>query len=409
MEPAPIGTGALMRILQVLDTSFPEFVGGSERHAARLVDEFVARGHRVDVIARRRDAIRPQQPSARTGSISYAPLSRRLLVPQVAVGTALAARRLRYRPDIVHLNHSASAIGANLAPKTRDVPSVYSFQGPHAAEYALAGSAKGGSGPALIGRVLRGIEGYSLRRAAAIVVLSRYMGEVLLDTHGQSLRARVAVIPPGVDSDAFRPVADRASLREQRGLPRDRPVLLCIRRLTFRMGIDLLIRALADPRVARFRPILLIGGTGPAGAELATLVERLDLAGSVQFLGFIPDPELVARYCSADLFVLPSRDLEGFGLVTLESLACGTPVVALPTGASPEVLCELDASLVAASPSAADLAGAIARFLEQGWRSEALRARCRDFVRDRYTWHRAGQQMIELFERVTAAAPAGSR
>src|SRR5207249_11052699 len=82
------------------------------------------------------------------------------------------------------------------------------------------------------------------------------------------------------------------------------------------------------------------------------------------FLGFIPDETLPSYYHAADVFVLPTRELEGFGLVTVEALACGTPVLGTPVGATPEVLSGLDASLVFRGISAEIMAEDLLRFLE---------------------------------------------
>src|SRR5206468_2298455 len=84
-------------------------------------------------------------------------------------------------------------------------------------------------------------------------------------------------------------------------------------------------------------------------------------------------------YASADLFVLPTQALEGFGLVTLEALACGTPVVGTPVGATPGLLTPLDGALVTDGPRADELAAAIVRALGRPDLA-ALRRRCREYT-----------------------------
>ena len=91
---------------------------------------------------------------------------------------------------------------------------------------------------------------------------------------------------------------------------------------------------------------MLIGGAGSHRAALERQVGELGLDKHVTFLGFVPDADLPRYYQAADVFVLPTRELEGFGLVTAEALACGTPVLGTPVGATPELLETLDPGLV---------------------------------------------------------------
>src|SRR5439155_1469356 len=99
---------------------------------------------------------------------------------------------------------------------------------------------------------------------------------------------------------------------------------------------------------------LLIAGAGSRRADLEALAGSLGIAEHVRFVGFVPDADLPLYYQAADCFVLPTRELEGFGLVTVEALACGTPVLGTPVGATPELPDPLDPGLVfdAATPEA---------------------------------------------------------
>ena len=112
------------------------------------------------------------------------------------------------------------------------------------------------------------------------------------------------------------------------------------------MGLDRLIEAMATLVCQVPDVLLLIGGSGSQRAALEALVRALGLDKHVTFLGFVPEGDLPRYYQAADVFVLPTRELEGFGLVTAEALACGTPVLGTPVGATPELLEPLDAGLV---------------------------------------------------------------
>jgi glycosyltransferase involved in cell wall biosynthesis len=162
------------------------------------------------------------------------------------------------------------------------------------------------------------------------------------------------------------------------------------------MGLGELLRAMVTVRAAHPDACLLIGGTGELDASLREQTRTLGLDGTVRFTGFVPEAELPALYGAADAFVLPTQALEGFGLVTLESLACGTPVLGTPVGATPELLSPLDRSLVFASSSPDAIARGIVEFLGRD-AHEALRARCRAHAVSQ-TWDAAiGRLESDLF------------
>jgi len=143
--------------------------------------------------------------------------------------------------------------------------------------------------------------------------------------------------------------------------------------------------------------LLLIGGAGSLRSDLESLTGSLNLQGHVRFLGFIPDNELPLYYQACDAFVLPTRELEGFGLVTAEALACGTPVLGTPVGAIPETLGELQPDLLFEGIGREAIAGGILKHLEraqadpQGY--EALRKRCRDYATARFGWDRIVERL----------------
>jgi SAM-dependent methyltransferase len=197
-------------------------------------------------------------------------------------------------------------------------------------------------------------------------------------------------IPGGADLHRFRPADDRAGVRAQLGLPKEAPLLLTVRNLEVRTGVDTLLRAMPRVLSRREDAQLLIAGAGSLRAELETLAASLGIATQVRFLGFVPDAELPLYYQAADCFVLPTRELEGFGLVTVEALACGTPVLGTPIGATPELLDPLDPTLVfdAATPEA--IGDGVLRFLDRVERDpgaiERLRQAARAHVERRYDW-----------------------
>jgi glycosyltransferase involved in cell wall biosynthesis len=174
------------------------------------------------------------------------------------------------------------------------------------------------------------------------------------------------VLPGWVDVVRFRPpVESRALLRRRLGPPWD-PLAITffsLRRLVPRMGLDTLIAAAAElARGGRsFR--IVLGGEGPERANLEALAAASGIADRVAFLGRVPDARLADCFGAADCFVLPTRALECFGLIVLESFACGVPVVGVPVGSIPEVMGPALRAWIAADNQAPALAGRMEDFL----------------------------------------------
>jgi glycosyltransferase involved in cell wall biosynthesis len=230
-----------------------------------------------------------------------------------------------------------------------DHPLVAHFHGPWFAESAQEGA--GG----LSVWTKRWIERRVYRRADRVVVLSRAFADLVTREFGVA-EDRVRVVPGHVDLDRFAPTGTRVEARTALGWPKDRLVLLSVRRLRHRMGLDRLIAAMRSVVVAVPDVLLLIGGTGPIRSALERQVSEAGLERHIQFLGFVQEEHLPLAYRAADLNVVPTLALEGFGLVIAEALAAGTPSIVTPVGGLPEVVAPLCAELVLPSNSVPDLA-----------------------------------------------------
>jgi glycosyltransferase involved in cell wall biosynthesis len=183
------------------------------------------------------------------------------------------------------------------------------------------------------------VDGWCLRGSTMVHCLSRFTAESLVTTYGEWLAKRCVECPGWVDAERFLPVANRKPQRA--ALPpewhTDDPVLLTVRRLESRMGLDTLIAAAAEiAEMHRFR--VLIGGTGSQASHLIDAIRARGLEKRVFLLGRIPEEQLPLCYAAADAFILPTRSLECFGLIVLEAFATGTPVIGARVGAIPELL-----------------------------------------------------------------------
>lgn len=173
---------------------------------------------------------------------------------------------------------------------------------------------------------LKPAEGNALRAADSIWTISRY-SRALACKANQLKAKRIDILPCAVDGQTFTPAIASPALKEHYGLT-DTRVLMTVARLWRGdpyKGVDVTIRAL--PEIAMSFPNVkyLVIGRGDDQPRLAQLAKDLGVSARVVFAGFVPSEELVEHYRLADVYVMPSQ--EGFGIVYLEAMACGIPVI----------------------------------------------------------------------------------
>jgi glycosyltransferase involved in cell wall biosynthesis len=247
------------------------------------------------------------------------PANGSMLAAAAAVDRAVRATR---SPDLVDAHFAGTSVLTTTLGALRAIPLVVHFQGPWAAESVSTGSRRWNVA------VKRAVERVAYRRARRFVVLSGAFAEILRASYGVAPWS-IEVIAPGVDLERFAP-GDAAAARSSLGVSAGR-VALSVRRLVPRMGLEVLLEAWRELEPLE-SDLLAIVGDGPEAPRLRALAARLGVAASVRFCGSVEDATLVDWYRAADVTVVPSVALEGFGLVVLESLACGTPVVGTDAG-----------------------------------------------------------------------------
>ncbi|HET8575941.1 MAG TPA: glycosyltransferase [Methylomirabilota bacterium] len=239
-----------------------------------------------------------------------------------------------------------------------------------------------------------------LRRADRVVAVSDALRGVAVGLGAPADRIRV--IPNGVDTAVFAPM-DRPEARRLCGLPDTGPILVTVAGIYEGKGQLDVIESL--PELTRSHPGLLyvlVGGPRPGESYLPRLEERvreLRLARHVRVAGTRPHAEMSRWFNAADLSVLATRS-EGWPNVLLESLACGTPVVAANVGGVPEIVRDgRDGRLVPARDVAA-LTAALRRALETAWDRASLAQRARQF-----DWNETVEQALAELERALKRLP----
>ena len=391
-----------LRVLMVSDVSPSRPLGGGERMLWEQARRLAARGLDVRIVCRadpdttaplsiERDGVRIEQFVADRRSIARF-IRSSIFEARRAVASALS----REPADVVHAHQPLAGYGALAARDGARLPSLYSFYSPAPLEYRSRRGMTARHRAGLVGAtatvMLWAIERACLRRARLVHVLSEFSAEQLWKLYAIP-RERIVRIHGAAATDRFSPASDRGAIRAALGLPADRPLLLTVRNLEARMGLDNLLEAMRRLTARWPSALLLIGGDGSLRAELEARSRALGLDANVRFLGFVPDADLPRYYQAADLFVLPTRELEGFGLVTVEALACGTPVLGTPVGATPEILKALSPSLILSSTAPKVIAEELERFLADQQRDPnayaRLRTACREHVERDYSWERS--------------------
>jgi glycosyltransferase involved in cell wall biosynthesis len=336
-----------MRIVTVTDTFFPDAPGGLARVAWDVAKAMARRGHEVRLLAGDR-TVQERSFGTREETIDgvlvvrYPKPPMRRLDPfrdskQIFdASSALSALLLRAPCDVAHCHSIFTAHAAMRAAS--GIPMVLTVHSPSIQELVYNWSQGGviGSLTSLVGPVrVRYLEKRAITWAKHRHALSQFTVEQMRKEYPSS-QSDYAVIPHWADPAWFRSIT-KAEARSRLGWPLDTPIIFTLRQLRRRYGIDTAIEAIA-PLTAAGRCHFFIAGEGQEREKLFSLTRCLNTADRIRLLGRISDENLRLAYQAADMFVLPTRTLECFGLIILEALACGLPVIGTRVGAIPENL-----------------------------------------------------------------------
>ena len=332
-------------ILVISDVFYPDQMGGSGIFSHQLNQHLIQHGWNIDVVTRtnrkhkKEERVFGQNVYRTTTSqniITY-PLS---LVKALLLLLKLVTKN---KYEIIITHHAYLGVVGSLISATHGIPLLVIFHGPWHKEAMY--KELGQESPKLKYALRRLVEKFYLKRASKIIVLSQYMRKEASEITPID-SSRFLVIPGTVDTRKFAEADDRTTLRRRLELPEHCPVLLCVRRLDRRMGIENLVDAAARLKDEGKAFLLLIGGKGDMEAQLKLKIKNLNLDNFVKLLGFIDEKDLPGLYAAADLVIMPSIGLEGFGLATIEALACGTPVIGSNIGGTPEILAPFNQELL---------------------------------------------------------------
>jgi glycosyltransferase involved in cell wall biosynthesis len=386
----------------VTNAVLPDQLGGLQRYVRELGAALTATGSRVTILTKRAFPELPREEYGHDGvrirRFDIPDRSDPLYAAQYPLASFRAVgNAVRRHRGIVHVHYPAQGAAAALMGRHY----VHTFHAPvykellpeHQGRYRLPGCVQA---PAIA--AARAGEAVIASRAAATIVLTKYMRNELSLLSSRAA-ARAEIIAGGLDSGRFGPGPGIEHPFRQDA----EPLLFTSRRFVPRTGVAELVRAM--PYVLEHLPQarLAIAGDGPLRDHISGLIAELRLADRVRLLGRVSEEDLLGWYRAASLFVLPTQELEGFGISTIEALACGTPAVGTPVGATPEVLAPIDPRLLSMSSSHRDLAEAVVGLCTTPGLLTELGARVREHVVPNMTWPTVADRHLAVYER--AAGP----
>ncbi|MEJ5915810.1 glycosyltransferase [Pseudokineococcus sp. 1T1Z-3] len=389
--------------------------GGQNVHVAALSAALAARGHEVDVYTRRDDEALPRvvplSPGVRVVHLDAGPplpLPKDALLPHVeALGRELAAALLERPADLLHAHFWMSGVAAREAAASVGVPVVQTF-------HAL-GSVK---------RRWQGAEDTSPPSRVSVEAQLAGSADLVLATCRDEVRElaelgapaeRVDVVPCGVDLDAFTPSG------EVGGPPRHQPHrVLVVGRLVERKGVEDVVRALAlvpagAPGHALSRTELLVAG-GPAETQLGLdayarhlrdVAAEVGVGERVRLLGRVGHGDLPALLRSADV-VVAAPWYEPFGIVPLEAMACGVPVVGSAVGGLLDTVDDGVSGVLVPPRDPVALAAALGPLLADDERRRTVGLAARERAEQGYGWARVAARTEDAYRRVLARTPAAA-
>jgi glycosyltransferase involved in cell wall biosynthesis len=295
---------------------------------------------------------------------------------------ATLALRIVPRHDVALAGSYDAALALGWSGVVPPTPLVFLFHSEFYSEWVQAR----GAVRHVLRRYMAAVERRVFALSARIVAVSEFSSRQIC-SRAPEAGDRIRVIPTGVDTTFFRPPEDRSSARREVGVAEDEPLVIGVGRLAGVKQFDRLITAFAVAVARGLKARLIVAGGGPERDSLQHLIDTYGVGERVKLAGYCDPPRLRSFMQAADLQVCSSA-FENLSLAILEGMACGTPVLATPGGGTPELIQQIDPSLVLDDDHAHTLADALPVWLADRGRLEALGQRARRAAVERYDWER---------------------
>ncbi len=392
---------------------FEDYIGGISAYQSTFVRELRKHGYPVSVMIPRTHSDLPEDSISPEGVHIYRfgnPQGRlhRITDHWIDARRCFLKIHTRQPVQLINVHFALSAWGVLQLKEAKALPKLMHFHGPWPLEWLQEQQELNrppGHGARLKAKLMTAIERNVVRQADRVILKSHAFEPWVSETLGIE-PSRRQVIPIGWNEETIpQPIGTRQQCRDRLDLPQDQRIIVTVRRLIRRTGVDMLIEAVAGLVAEYPDVVLLIAGKGPEEAALKAQAQACGLTGdNIRFLGFVPQENLPDLYRAADLTVVPTRSLEGFGITLLESLVAGTPAIGTPVGGIPEVLRPLALELVTAAADARALKAKL-----KDWLSGELllpdEHECRRYVTQSYHWDTIFPAFEQILQSLTQTTP----
>ena len=398
-----------MNILLVADVSVSKIIGGAERVLYEQATRLARRGHKLSILTRRLpDHEQNHEIIEGVNEYRYSFNNKNslkfLYSSRIYSKKLFEALHQKDHFDCVNFHQPFSATGVINSTLSVSIPKIYTCHSLSFEEFLSRNrnnqwfftkfknfiQSKGH----------KKIEKNILNKSNEIIVLSKFTKDKINNIYKIN-NDKIRIIPGGVDLNKFAPTIDKEIIRKRLNIPSNKIILFTVRNLVQRMGLENLIIAFNDLIKHNAEVDLVIGGEGKLKAGLIALARSFGIEDRIQFVGFISEEQLPLYYQMSDIFVLPTKELEGFGLVTLEAMASGLPALGTPVGGTKEILGGFDSSFLFKGTDPDLMAESIMEKYNlikqnpQKWKE--ISYQCRNFVERNYSWDKNINCLEELF------------
>jgi glycosyltransferase involved in cell wall biosynthesis len=386
-----------LNILFVADVSIAKIVGGAERVLYEQTTRLAKRGHHVSIVTRKLpnhdkaheviNGVHEWRFPFKRNPLKF--LRNTWIYPKRIFETLQQKKHF----DCINFHQPFSAVGVINSTLSAQIPKIYTC---HSLSFEEFISRNGNNHHLFAGfasfiqsRGHKIFEKNILEKSNEIIVLSKFTKDKIINIH-EILKEKIKVIPGGVDLNKFLPVVNKNKIRKRLNISSNKIILFTVRNLVQRMGLENLIVAFNGLIKQNAEINLVIAGEGKLKTDLIALAKSLGIEDHIDFVGYIPEEQLPSYYQMADLFVLPTKELEGFGLVTLEALASGLPVLGTPIGGTKEILGRFDPDFLFENTGAESIIKKILEkykiIKENPKKWQEISQQCRNFAETNYSW-----------------------
>ena len=374
----------------------PRVVGGIARHCEGLAKTLVQQGHEVHLFTldfpgspsyEEMDGVKVYRAATELGHPNFLTW---VLLFNHFLGKKMAEVSQSVDFDVMHVHDWLAAFAGISFKHYLQKPMVLTV---HSTEF---GRAQGLHSPDSFS--IDGIEWWATYEADKVIVCSQSMKNEICG-HFNLPWDKVDVIPNAIDATKYHSSVDRGWVRQRYGVGWGEKMILCVGRLVPQKGIEYFIRAI--PIIAQRYPEakFVIVGEGWSRDYLEGVAQSTGHAKRILFTGFISDAEVIALMTSADVLVIPSV-YEPFGIVALEGMATGAPVVASHVGGLAEVI-EHDRTGIFVYPrSPESIAWGVDRVLSNPDHARWLTQNAREILHKTYSWEAIAMRTVEVYKEV---------